>query len=110
MSYPAMTEAHLEREVRRLMALYGLWGYHTADSRGSAPGWPDWVIVGTRIIFRELKRAYENPTGAQRDVGYRLQAAGGDWAVWRPLDLESGLIARELAAIRPPWVVPPAPE
>lgn len=105
-----MTEAHLEREVRRLIARYGLWGYHTHDSRRSAPGWPDWVIVGSGILYRELKSPYEQPSGDQRDVGYRLQAAGADWAVWRPLDLESGTIARELEAIRPPWAVPPGPE
>ena len=108
MSYPAMTEAHLQREVRRLVALYGLFEFHVPNSKGCRPGWPDLVIVGTRMIFRELKKAYENPSASQRDVGYKLQAAGADWSIWRPLDLESGLIARELEAIRPPWVVPPS--
>lgn len=95
-----MTEAELERNVRRLLQLYGLYGYHTADSRRSAKGWPDWVIIGRKVLFRELKTAYGVPTGEQRHVGYLLQAAGADWDIWRPLDLASGRIAREMQAIR----------
>ncbi|MCW2900619.1 MAG: hypothetical protein JWO67_2884, partial [Streptosporangiaceae bacterium] len=54
-----------------------------------------------RIIFRELKSADGQLTGEQRRVGYLLQAAAQDWAVWRPADLVSGRIERELAAIKP---------
>lgn len=79
--------------------MYGLYGYHTADSRRSAKGFPDWVIVGKRVLWRELKSAYGMPTAEQRQVGYLLQAAGADWDVWRPLDLVSGRIARELQEV-----------
>lgn len=104
---PEMSEADLDRAVRRLIALYGLKGYHTHDSRGSQPGFPDWVIWGSGVIFRELKRPFTNPTGAQRITGYELQAAGQNWDIWRPIDLESGRIAQELQAISPTWIVPP---
>jgi hypothetical protein len=63
-------------------------------------GFPDWVIVGRAVLYRELKSPFGELTRAQRDWGFALQHAGADWAVWRPVDLASGRIAGELAAIR----------
>lgn len=98
-----MTEAELERELRRLLTRHGLYGYHNPDSRRSAAGFPDWVIIGVGgILWRELKAPFEQPSGEQRRVGYLLQASGADWDVWRPLDFTTGRIAAELAAIKPP--------
>lgn len=94
-----MTEAGLETAVRDLLRLHGLYGYHTADSRRSPKGWPDWVVVGSGIIYRELKAERGQVTAEQRRVGRLITEAGGDWAVWRPSDLESGLIVAELRAI-----------
>jgi hypothetical protein len=94
-----VTEAELDREVRRLIRARGLWGFHPFDSRRSAPGWPDWTIVGRRIIYRELKSSTGDLTPHQRRVGYLIQATGADWAVWRPTDLRSGRIGRELAEL-----------
>lgn len=97
-----MTESDLERAVRRLIAQHGLYGYHVPDSRRSRAGWPDWVILGRKILYRELKSPYGSLRPEQLDVSYRLRAAGADWAVWRPLDLTSGRIAAELAALALP--------
>lgn len=94
-----MTEAELERAVRALLVRYQLWGYHTHDSRRSTPGWPDWVIVGDRILYRELKTSEGTLSPAQVRVRNLLQVAGADWAVWRPADLRRGRIEGELAAI-----------
>jgi hypothetical protein len=94
-----MSEAGLEGHVRRLIKDLGLWGFHPFDSRRSKEGWPDWTIVGTRIIYRELKAERGVVSAAQRTVGELLTGAGGDWAVWRPTDLLSGRVARELAGI-----------
>ena len=95
-----MTEGELERHVRRLLADLRLYGYHTHDSRRSAPGFPDWVIIGRAgVLFRELKSAAGELSPEQRRVRNLLMAAGQDWAVWRPADLASGRIARELAAV-----------
>jgi hypothetical protein len=87
----------LDAHLRKLLADLGLFGYHPHSSRHSAAGWPDWVIVGNRIIYRELKTEHGSLSAAQRDVGDRITRAGGDWGVWRPRDLVSGTIARQLA-------------
>ena len=89
----------LDWHVRKLMKDLGLLGYHTKDSRGSREGYPDWTIVGSRTLFRELKREGKNPTAAQQVWLDALTAAGEDADVWRPSDLYSGRIARELVAI-----------
>lgn len=96
-----MTEAELERAVRGLLKTYRLWGYHPYDSRRSEPGFPDWTIIGSRVLFRELKAEAGQLSREQVRVRNLLQAAGADWAVWRPSDLRSGRIAAELAAVRP---------
>ena len=89
----------LEAHLRRLMKDLGLWGYHPRRSEKSEKGWPDWVIIGSRILHRELKTERGKVTDEQQQVGIRIASAGGDWAVWRPSDLLSGRIARELTAI-----------
>lgn len=96
----AMLEAELDRQVAERCDHYGLWTYHTYDSRRSKEGLPDRIIVGPRgVLWRELKRQSNYPTAAQRDVIARLEAAGQDAAVWKPLDLFNGRIDLELRAI-----------
>lgn len=95
-----MSEAELERAVRELIKLHRLYGYHTRNSIGSASGFPDWCVISTTgILWRELKTERGSLTPSQIRVRNLLLAAGADWAVWRPSDLRSGRIARELAAI-----------
>jgi hypothetical protein len=93
---PGSLEAHL----RKMLADLGLWAYHPHTSRRSTPGWPDWVILGPRkIIFRELKSERGTLTPEQKRVGEMLQRAGQSWRVWRPSDLLSGQIAKELTEV-----------
>ena len=96
-----MSEAELERAVRDLLKLYRLHGVHAHDSRKSAgPGYPDWTICGVGgLIFRELKSETGQLSPEQRRWRNVLQAAGADWAVWRPADLRDGTIARQLRAV-----------
>lgn len=92
----------LSGHVQRLMRELGLWGYHPYDSRRSASGWPDWVILspdGGGILFRELKTARGTVSPDQRMVGSYLRRSGLDWAIWRPQDLFSGLIEDQLRAL-----------
>lgn len=74
----------------------GVRWYHAYDSRRSIPGWPDLVLVGRQIIFRELKSATGTLRPEQREWRDMLSAAGADWAIWRPEDLKSGRIEAEL--------------
>jgi hypothetical protein len=88
----------LDAHVRRLMADLGLFGYHTRNSKWSAAGWPDWVIIGRGgILYRELKAEHGTVTPEQRHVGELVTRAGGNWAVWRPRHLLDGTIGRQLA-------------
>lgn len=96
----SMSEADLERAVRRMIEDLGLWGYHVPDSRRTAAGWPDWVVLGpSGAIFRELKAERGRLTIEQRRVGSKLTQAGLDWSTWRPADLVSGVVAKQLAEI-----------
>jgi hypothetical protein len=95
-----MTEAELQRLVAEVCAHLGLLHYHPYDSRRSEPGYPDSTIVGTRILYRELKSRDGVLKPEQRRWGSRIAAAGGDWSVWRPVDWRSGVIENQLLEIR----------
>lgn len=95
-----MAEAELQKAVTDMCRLFGLKHHHQRISQLSAPGWPDLTICGTGIIFRELKRDGKHPTLPQHYWGEWLREAGGDWDVWRPEDLRSGRIQRELEVLR----------
>jgi hypothetical protein len=73
--------------------------YHTHDSRRSPSGFPDLVIVGDRVLYRELKTAKGKVSDAQAAWLHALVLAGQDACVWRPADLLSGLIGRRLAKL-----------
>lgn len=101
-----MTERELQEAVRAMCAGPGLAGvlfhYHPHDSRRSAAGWPDSVILNWhtgRLMFRELKTRAGVLSAAQKRVGYALTAGGHDWQVWRPADLLDGTIAAQLCAL-----------
>lgn len=95
-----MTEAQLQAAVIKLCKLYGLHWHHQRYSIGSVAGWPDLFICGRQAIARELKNDTNKPTPAQFDWGKWFADAGISWAVWRPADLRSGRIQKELEAIR----------
>lgn len=90
----------LEAYVRKVIADLGLFGYHPRNSKGSAAGWPDWVIVGQGgILYRELKTEHGSLSPEQRHVGELITRVGGNWQVWRPRDLLDGQIAKELTEL-----------
>lgn len=96
-----MPEAALQDAVLKLCKLLGIWWHHPYDSRRSTPGVPDLLMIGSRgALWRELKRDGLGPTVIQSEVGLRMQRIGWDWSVWRPADLRSGAVMRELEAIR----------
>ena len=91
-----MTETELQRLIADLCGWLGVAHFHVLNAKGMTRGWPDSVIVGQRILYRELKSEAGRLTPEQRQVGYRIKAAGGDWDVWRPRDWLSGRVEREL--------------
>ena len=97
---PPLTEAELLICVREAAGVYGIRCYHTHDSRRSEPGFPDVVLVGAGVLFRELKTRNGKLSLEQRQWLRALQAAGQDAEVWRPGDWPDG-ICGELRGIRP---------
>jgi hypothetical protein len=93
-----------ERELQQLVAdtcqVLGLLHFHVQHSRGMTAGFPDSLIIGTRVIFRELKSQAGKLTPEQRAVGDTLRAAGADWKVWRPRDWLTGGIDLELRLLK----------
>ncbi|WP_309080292.1 VRR-NUC domain-containing protein [Zhihengliuella sp.] len=94
------SEEKFQQEVLALAKATG-WGlrYHTHDSRRSAAGFPDLVLVDPvrgRVLFRELKREKGKLTPDQVQWVTGLRAAGVDAGTWRPSDWVSGRIAEEL--------------
>lgn len=96
-----MTEAQFQNTVVAMCKLLGVASYHPYFSRRSAAGWPDLALCGDNgFLLRELKTERGRLTRDQEDWGFKLQKAGVDWDVWRPDDLMSGRIQRELLAIK----------
>ncbi len=95
-----MSEQALQAAVVQICRLLGIEWYHTYDSRRSKKGFPDLVLCGSRLLYRELKTQVGKVTAEQEKWGTRLKCAGQSWDVWRPGDLESGRILRELMEIR----------
>ena len=62
----AVKEKDFQRAVIELAEMLEWRVYHTHDSRGSQPGFPDLTMVRRqRLIFAELKRQDGNPTDEQ---------------------------------------------
>lgn len=101
MQAKAMREEDLAAEVVRLCKHFDVLRYHTYRSVRSEAGFPDEVLIGTRTLFRELKRVGKSPTPAQARFLRALSASGQDAGVWTPTDLLSGRIQAEIAAISP---------
>lgn len=96
-----MTEEQFQRTVIAMCKLFGVAWYHPYFSRRSAAGWPDLALCGDRgFLLRELKTEKGRLTRDQQTWGARLRNAGVSWDVWRPVDLHSGRIQRELETIR----------
>lgn len=63
-----LAEAPFQQQVTNLASFYGWLAYHTYDSRRSAPGFPDLVLVrGAELLFIELKTDSGRVRAEQRD-------------------------------------------
>jgi hypothetical protein len=96
-----VTEAQFQDMVVAMCKLLHVFCYHPYFSRKSAAGWPDLALCGEAgFLLRELKTEKGRLTRDQQEWGTRLRNVGLDWDVWRPDDLKSGRIQRELSNIR----------
>jgi hypothetical protein len=85
---------------------YTAKGRIITNYRGDGVGWLDIHILGAGgVIYAELKTATGRLTAEQAQYKADLEAAGCTVRVWRPADLLSGAIQRDLAAIRRPLPV-----
>lgn len=98
---PKMSEREFQGIVLEIAQLHGFeLAYHTHDSRRSAPGFPDLVLVSSkrgRLLFRELKTDVGRVSKDQLKWLAGLTAGGADAGVWRPADLASGVVVAELS-------------
>ncbi len=102
----AMSEGDLQTNVVDTVRKLGGLVYHTHDSRRSAKGFPDLVIVFPRtgaLAFVELKSADGMPTDEQVQWLAALQrgarVAVREVYLWRPEDWVSGHIVDTLARL-----------
>lgn len=96
----AMSEKDFQAGVLKLALFHGFkLRYHTHDSRRSAPGFPDLVLVNPRtgrVLWRELKTNKGRVSPEQQEWLDGLTACGMDAGVWRPNDLDDGRVLAEL--------------
>lgn len=99
-----MSEPQLQYAVTDLATLRGWLFYHTHDSRHSAAGFPDLVLVrDDRLLFVELKAAQGTVSAPQKKWLLALgQVAAStptpplEVYLWRPEHLADGTIAKAL--------------
>lgn len=97
----AMTHAELVAAIGELARDLGVLAFYVPDSRRvRGRGMPDYLLIGrSRILFREVKTETGTRSTDQTRVGYRIGAARGDYAIWRPSDWYSGTVEAQLRQI-----------
>jgi hypothetical protein len=95
-----MTHDELVGEIATICKELGLTIQYWPDSRRAwSRGWPDLVIVGRALLFREVKTQEDGLDTEQWQWADRLARAGQDWGVWRPSHLARGNVRTELEKI-----------
>lgn len=91
MSLPPVSEKAFQGAVLDIARVLGYRSYHTYDSRRSAPGLPDLLLVRPpRVIFSELKTQHGRVTAAQEQwLALLRDCPGVECYTWRPSDLEA---------------------
>ena len=92
-----VSEKELQQQVTDAARLYGWLCYHTFDSRRSAAGFPDLVLVhkDRGVLFVELKSSRGRVSAAQQLWLDTLTEAGAEALLVRPDGLEA--LIRRLA-------------
>jgi hypothetical protein len=85
-----VTESDFQSNVVELAHLQGWWSFHPHDSRRSAPGWPDLVLLRPpEALFVEVKTDRGRLSPVQVDVLDTLRECALEVHVWRPRDWPS---------------------
>jgi hypothetical protein len=88
-----MSEKQLTQAVVDCARRLGWLCYHTHDSRRSAPGFPDVVLIrGRRMIVAELKVGKNKATAAQLAWLGAFEDCGVPAYLWREDDWLSGRV------------------
>ena len=88
-------------DFRRLIKPYHnlIWHHctHSVQCDGDH-GLPDLLIIGPgAVLWRECKpHRHAHLSPGQVTWRYTIQAAGADWAIWTPEDVEDGTMDRDL--------------
>lgn len=82
------TEAEWQADVEALAATLGWWAWHDNDPRRNVAGFPDLLLVRERVVWAELKTETGVLRPGQAIMRDRLIAAGAEWHLWRPSDLD----------------------
>lgn len=84
-------EKEWQSTVVSLAKQLGWWAFHTYDSRRSAHGMPDLLLVKDRVVYVELKRESRKTSRLSPEqirVLTRLSVAGAEVYVCRPSHLD----------------------
>ncbi len=95
-----MAETVFQSKVGQYAVAKGALHYHTHNSERSEGGFPDSVIVGNYVMFRELKSDSDSATVSpkQRKWIEKLESVGADVGVWWPIDWETNKAQAEIDA------------
>ena len=83
-----LSEKQFQSQIIDIAKRCGWIHYHVPDSRRCEPGFPDFVIIKDKVLFRELKTEKGRLTPAQKMWGEKLTSAGANYAVWRPSNMK----------------------
>lgn len=82
-----LSERQWQQLVIDFARIHGWRHYHTHDSRRSAAGFPDLVLVrGAELVFVELKSEKGRLSAEQELWLLALGATGAEVHAWRPSD------------------------
>lgn len=96
-----LTEADLQRTVLDMARWHGLLAFHSTDPRrDTCAGFPDLVLLGSRIAYVELKTEKGRIRPDQRIWLDRLIGAGQTVYVIRPSHLADGTVQRLMEALK----------
>ena len=110
-----ISEQELENAICELLDTFGIYYHHDRPARtgrvagGKAvwrnhfrgpKGFPDLMIVGSKVIFAELKSQRGRLSPEQTEWLRRLKKAGADTYVWRPSEWLNGSIIEILGGLK----------